>query len=340
MYEENRTDKISKSVLFFMQKKGKNMKAKRISIFLLISIMLFTSFSVAKEKVIKTKIIYTKDKHYEYKADEEFKRSGKNYRIVDTKYEILKTPEELKKSTEIKNLKSKNAPKTKIFEMNGNKVKLFLDDKETTYTKAPTEEIYVYEARDPYSFGADQTRQFKTADGKEVKGTLKETRKGSIYKLPVNIPGKFTGEADAEHFYFAGTGNLWPLNTNAPIWKGYEQDILTYLDLNPRSYTITGGKWTSINNSNGYITRTASFTGTKNVCDYSCAYSIEGGSDTYTANATYSGYMIKVITTYESYMSLAKKIAIGVGFGVLAIAFATILAWIVKRKNKQEEEEI
>lgn len=49
--------------------------------------------------------------------------------------------------------------------------------------------------------------------------------------------------------------------------------------------------------------------------------------------------MIKAITTYEPYMSLAKKILIGAGFGVFAIAFATILAWIVKRKNKDEEEE-
>lgn len=315
------------------------MKIKRMSIFLLISIMLFTNLSFAKEKVVKTKIIYTNNKHYEYEADKEYKENGKSYRIVDTKYEILKTPEELNKSVEIKNLKNKKAPETKVFNINENKVKLYLDANKTKYTKTPTEEIYVYEARDPYSFTADENREFETAEGETVKGTLKETIKGNIYKSSVNIPGRFSGAAESEYFYFVGTGNLWPLNTNAPIWKGYETDILTYLGLNPESYGITGGRWTSKSNSNGVITRTASFTGTKNVCDYSCVYSIEGGSDTYTANATYSGYMIKAITTYEPYMSLAKKILIGAGFGVFAIAFATILAWIVKRKNKEEEEE-
>ena len=201
------------------------MKIKRMLIFLLISIMLFTNLSFAKEKVVKTKIIYTNNKHYEYEADKEYKENGKSYRIVDTKYEILKTPEELNKSVEIKNLKNKKAPETKVFNINGNKVKLYLDANKTKYTKTPTEEIYVYEARDPYSFTADENREFETAEGETVKGTLKETIKGNIYKSSVNIPGRFSGAAESEYFYFVGTGNLWPLNTNAPIWKGYETDI-------------------------------------------------------------------------------------------------------------------
>lgn len=313
------------------------MKAKRIPIFMLICVMLFTSFSFAKGEVTKTKIIYTSDKDYKYEGANEYAKNGKNYRIKDIKYEVIKNPDELKEEVEIKNLKTKKAPETKVFNINGEKVKLFLDKGKTTYTLNPKEETYVYEARDPYAFKPDEEREFKGRDDKEVKGKLKEVIKGNIYKAGVNISGNFRGDANSEHFYFEGTGNLWPLNTTAPIWQGYEEDILTYLGLNPRSYGITGGIWTGKSISNGVITRTASFRGTKDVCDYSCIYQINDGEETYRANAIYSGYMIKITIVYEEYMSLAKKIFIGAGIGIFAIAFSAILVWIVKRKEKEED---
>lgn len=314
------------------------MNLKRIATLSLAVMILSTCFPFAGEQLTKSDVFYSKDKNFTYAAKDTIEENGKHYQLKDIRYEMLKKPDTVEKTAEVKGLKEEKAPKTRAFTIDGKKVKLFLNASKTTYTKVPAEEKYVYQAEDPYTFKPDQSRSFQNEGGQTVTGTLKDTVKGSIYKKAITIPGRFTGEEGAKYFYFANTGNLWPLNTSAPTWQGYERDILTYLGLNPASYGITGGRWTGETYSGGNVIKTASFSGTKNVCDYTCTYTVQGGEDIYTANAVYSGYKVKAIMTYELYMSLKTKIMIGAAIGIAAIAIAAIL-YFLKRKKKDEKEQ-
>lgn len=318
--------------------KGDDMHLKRIASISLLVTLLATCFSFAGEQLTRSEVFYSGDKDFAYAAQETIKENGRTYHLKNIDYEILKKPDAVEKTAEVKGLKEEKAPKTRAFTIDGKKVKLFLNASKTTYTKVPAEEKYVYQAEDPYTFKPDQSRSFRNEGGQTVTGTLKDTVKGSIYKKAITIPGRFTGEEGAKYFYFANTGNLWPLNTSAPTWQGYERDILTYLGLNPASYGITGGRWTGETHSGGNVIKTASFSGTKNVCDYTCTYTVQGGEDIYTANAVYSGYKVKAIMTYEPYMSLKTKIMIGAAIGIAAIAIAAIL-YFLKRKKKDEKEQ-
>lgn len=314
------------------------MHRKRIAVIALLVMIISSSFSFAGTNITMSAEFYSKDRDFSssYTAREEIKVEGNNYRLKNIKYEEIKKPSETEKTVELKKLHKEKAPETKVFEVDGRKVRLYLDKSKTKYTRNPSEETYVYQRQDPYSFKPDQEKSF-TIDGRPLTGTLKETSKGGIYKQPVTFPGKFTGDEGSRYFYFANTGSLWPLNTAAPTWQGYEKDILTYLGLNPSTYGITGGRWTGENSSSGNLIKTATFSGTKNVCDYTCVYTVQGGDDTYTANAVYSGYKVKAIMTYEPYMSLKTKIMIGAAIGIAAIAIAAIL-YFLKRKKKDEKE--
>lgn len=315
------------------------MNLKRIATLSLAVMILSTCFPFAGEQLTKSDVFYSKDKNFTYAAKDTIEENGKHYQLKDIRYEMLKKPDAVAQTVQLKGLKDEKAPQTKTFTVNGEKVKLYLDAKKTTYTKNPSEETYVYQARDPNTFKPDGTRSFTSDDGKNLTGTLKDTAKGNIYQKAITIPGRFTGEEGAKYFYFANTGNLWPLNTSAPTWQGYEKDILTYLGLDPGSYRITGGRWTAESRSGGNVIKTASFSGTKNVCDYTCTYSIQGGDDTYTADAVYSGYKVKAIMIYEPYMTLTQKILIGAAIGIAAVAIAAILYFLKRRRRQEETEE-
>lgn len=313
------------------------MHLKRIVPLLLIAMMMFTSVAFAGQQITKDETFYSKDKNFSYKAESVLKKNGKEYHLKDIQYEVVKKPTDVAQTIEIKNLKEEKVPKTKLFDFDGQSARLYLDEKATTYTKNPAEQTYVYQARDPENFAPDQSRQFSNAEGVVVIGKLKDTKKGRLYPKTITIPGRFYGDEGAKYFYFANTGHLWPLNTSAPTWQGYEKDILSYLGLNPNSYKITGGRWISESRSGGTITKTASFSGTQTVCDYTCTYSVADGGDTYTAKAVYSGYLVKATMIYEEEMSLMTKV-IYVGAGLLVIAVATaIIIFLLKHKKRKEQ---
>ena len=120
---------------------------------------------------------------------------------------------------------------------------------------------------------------------------------------------------------------LWPYNANAPVWSGYQSDILTYLNLDASAYRITGGSWTSSRVSGNTLIRTARFTGTSNVCDYTAKYVDGSDADGYTANAVYlSPYKVKAIATYEQAgLTTMQKVLIGAGILIIAIVIDLIL---------------
>ena len=104
-------------------------------------------------------------------------------------------------------------------------------------------------------------------------------------------------------------------------------------------YRITGGSWTSSRVSGNTLIRTARFTGTSNVCDYTATYVDGSDADGYTANAVYlSPYKVKAIATYEQAgLTTMQKVLIGAGILILAIVIALIL-YFLKRKKREDEE--
>lgn len=317
-------------------------KANKIVSLFFALIMVFVSTALsyaANTDITKTDIFYSKTKNYNYAADKEIRQNGKTYKLKNIKYELVADKGAEAKNVKLENLTEEKAPATKSFEVDGKKVTFTLDTDATKFEKNKKEGIYVYSARDPKNFKADQTRAVKDKDGNTFTGTLASVSKGAIYRKPITIDGEFKGDVGSQYFYFANTGTLWPYNANAPVWNGYQADILNYLNLDASAYRITGGSWTGSRVSGNTLIRTARFTGTSNVCDYTATYVDGTDGDGYTANAVYlSPYKVKAIATYEQAgLTTMQKVLIGAGILVLAIAIALIL-YFLKRKKREEEE--
>ena len=314
---------------------------KMVSLFFAL-IMVFVSTALsyaANTDITKTDIFYSKTKDYNYAADKEIRQNGKTYKLKNIKYELVADKGAETKNVKLENLTEEKAPGTKNFKVKGKKVAFILDKDNTKFEKNKKEGIYVYSARDPKNFKADQTRAVKDKEGNTFTGTLESVSKGAVYRKPITIDGEFRGDVGAQYFYFANTGTLWPSNASAPVWNGYQADILNYLNLDASAYRITSGSWTGSRVSGNTLIRTARFTGTSNVCDYTATYVDGTDGDGYTANAVYlSPYKVKAIATYEQAgLTTMQKVLIGAGILVLAIAIALIL-YFLKRKKREEEE--
>lgn len=201
--------------------------------------------------------------------------------------------------------------------------------------KTKSEYEYTYKEENPFSFSADSEREFKQKNGKTVKGTLKETKEGDMYKLSISLPATFRGSAGSSYFIFGDSKVIWSLDSNRPVWETCEKDILNYLNLDSSIYGVTGGEWTGDSTSGTVRTRTAVFSGTKNVRDYTASYDVSGDPN----------YEVKVVSTYEKVededtgLSLATKILIGVGALVIASAIATLIYLFSKRRKEEDDEE-
>lgn len=315
-------------------------KANKIVSLFFALIMVFVSTALsyaANTDITKTDIFYSKTKDYNYAADKEIKQNGKTYKLKNIKYELVADKGAEIKNVKLENLTEEKAPGTKNFKVKGKKVAFILDKDNTKFEKNKKEGIYVYSARDPKNFKADQTRAVKDKEGNTFTGTLESVSKGAVYRKPITIDGEFRGDVGSQYFYFANTGTLWPYNASAPVWNGYQADILAYLNLDASAYRITGGSWTGSRVSGNTLIRTARFIGTSNVCDYTATYVDGTDGDGYTANAVYlSPYKVKAIATYEQAgLTTMQKVLIGAGILVLAIAIALIL-YFLKRKKREE----
>lgn len=315
-------------------------KANKIVSLFFALIMVFVSTALsyaANTDITKTDIFYSKTKDYNYAADKEIRQNGKTYKLKNIKYELVADKGAEIKNVKLENLTEEKAPGTKNFKVKGKKVAFILDKDNTKFEKNKKEGIYVYSARDPKNFKADQTRAVKDKDGNTFTGTLESVSKGAVYRKPITIDGEFRGDVGSQYFYFANTGTLWPYNASAPVWNGYQADILNYLNLDASAYRITSGSWTGSRVSGNTLIRTARFIGTSNVCDYTATYVDGTDGDGYTANAVYlSPYKVKAIATYEQAgLTTMQKVLIGAGILVLAIAIALIL-YFLKRKKREE----
>ena len=310
------------------------------------------AFAAQKADLTRTETFYsvTKDEsEFDYETPNPYRYKGGEYvPVSDVEYEVIKDKGAETKTVEFENVSKDSIPKEKTFTVDGEEVTYILNTEKTEYEPAKKVATYTYKGENPYNFKPASSRTLKDQMGNSFTGTLSGTQRGSIYSVPVTVSGKFTADRDAEYFYFANTGNLWQYNDKAPNWKGYENDILDYLKLDGRIYTITGGKWSSNEKSaNGTVTRTAIFNATQKKADYTCTYSLGNGDPSlFNVKAVYdSPYSIKATVKYaeakndeEEENSILPMVLIGGGILVGAGAIAAIIYYLAKRRSDEDDE--
>ena len=167
-------------------------KVNKIISFSFAAIMIFSSAAIsygASKDITRTNIFYSKTKKYEYAAQKEIQQDGKTYKLKDIKYKLVADKGAETKNVKLENLTEEKAPATKSFEIDGKKVTFSLDTAATKFEKNKKEGTYVYTARDPKSFKADQTRTVKDQNGNTFTGKLESVTKGAIYRKPITIDG-------------------------------------------------------------------------------------------------------------------------------------------------------
>ena len=302
---------------------------KKLSLLFVLLLLLSPINVNAADNVIKKSKEFTSiSEDYSYKAEKEIYVNKKKYVLKNIKYKVISKKGSITKNIKFTNLKNKELPGTK--EIDGKT--LFLDKKNTIFDKKKQKAYYIYKARNPYNFNPEKQMELKDETGAKFIGVLKDMQKGNIYKNQENVIGTFKGTKNTEYYVFPNTGKMYALNNDYPKWKGYEKDILEYLNLNTDDYSIVNSEW--IEQYNNGIRR-ANFTLNINVCDYRCTY-VNEADNIFTANATYiSPYKVKAIISYEKEKIDVKDMVI-IGASVLivfGVAISSILFILRKKRN-------
>lgn len=172
---------------------------------------------------------------------------------------------------------------------------------------------------------------------------------GSSYAKPFTVTARFVGEPDVDYYDFGG--KEIPNNPSSPAFEGYESAILKALGLNPNSYKINSGKWTSdYKEENGNTVRYAEFSGIRKSKDWTAYYEEEltensPNLEVYTATCKYGSketvYTVTAKVSYEKSRFTTFGIITTSCVGIVAVAaLIAILLLAIKRKKEQRTENI
>jgi len=312
-------------------------KLSRILCMIMVFLLFSISFvSAAEKSLIKEEYITSNSENTcNYKPEEKIKEEGTEYELKSVKYEVVGENESfIERTEEYNNLSTKEVPTTKDFKLNGKNVTLKLVDENITYseeTKTVSESYngYIYRPE----FSKTKTVRENNTDYTATLVNVKEQNITKGYTAKV----KFIGAPGSTYYL---NGKELTMEDNSPLWHGYENDVIEYLEL-PSASTVISGKWTSdyVNEGNDVV-RYAEFRGQRPATNYTVNYSYT----TYSCKAKYNNgedrYKIKVVCTYEKVgLSTIQKIAIGAGIVILAGLIVLILYIIAKRRKDAENDE-
>lgn len=182
---------------------------------------------------------------------------------------------------------------------------------------------------------------------------LKTIDKSNSYWIKdQSINGSVTGY-DALFYNLNNSTAQIPKDDSKPAFKGYENDILKSLSLNPNSYRIIDSAWlgNTYYNAEGILCRDCIYKSEKLVCDITANYSSNislPDKTTYTAVSTYkdnlnSSYTIEIEYVKDRLSNEAvTKIVVSsvIGVAVLSALIASIILYLSKKKkaaNKNEQ---
>lgn len=298
------------------------MKTLRLKMlmYVLASFLLLSSSIVYAVSSIEKEYVFQADTatnlKYDYKK--QIEKAGKIYKVDEksVKYEVLKDNKvSITKKGSISSFKDE-------IEEYGIKYKL---DKDSIKNRRKTTKTEVY--------------KIKSESKKEVKYNNETLKLSSVKEKkvsePVNLPARFYGYPNSKIYKINGKDIEIK---DRPVWNGYERDVAEYLKLKGE-YKIYAGRFTTgfVKDGNVYR-RDAIYPAVRTNTVYEATYENEVEA-TYEGIDTSKKVEAKVSLRYDFYknkLALIVKIIAGI---VAAIAIATILFILLKRRKKKGYED-
>lgn len=323
-----------------------NKKYIRVVAFAICFLVIFTSgfaFGESKERKIKGKYLIDEYIFYSdgdgsgrfHPKEKEVRCNGKTYEVNSIKYDKIGQAQKIVKKVKLKDKKDlKKFIYTK--DSNGKKKKLWAGTEKIKWKKvlSPPKVVKI-----TYKNNRDVPAVIKIdKDGKKVNAKRTYLKKRSI-NIRIKAPA-----------VFYGSGKLYKFNKkfikvgDAPTWKGYEKEVIKYLNRNDIT-KVLGGEWSSgYRNINGKRVRYASYDVLRKESIREAAFTEEGESRAFfLADVEYKDpnahgkNLIRCEIKYkEKENKLFKVILAGAGILVLSLLIASSLFLISKKKNKKE----
>ena len=289
--------------------------------------------------VVREYTFETTDSNFSYTENETIEVDGKTYKAADIKYEKLSEEKRIEETKTYTGLSEKKVDE-EITTEDGTVLKL----EKVDYTDDSVSETRTWRNQTTAP-NVPQTLQLTTDGGKTVTATRGNVTRtiGSDYTVPFTINGKFYGGENVGYYLF--NGQKIPADS-APEFSGYQNVILSSLNMDGNIYRIDSGAWNGdwYTNESGEQVRNAVYTGLQKANNYSATYT----ASVYDAQAVYSNgvesedttYTVKAIVTYEVVkqgLSTLAKILIGAG-AVILVGLIVAILMVIRKKRKAEDE--
>ena len=290
----------------------------------------------AENDLIREYTFKTTDENFSYTENTVIEVEGRTYEASGISYELVSEEERIEHIESYTGLSSEDVPETITTE---DGTELTLED--VQYTPRTVRNVQVHK---DYVVTPDipETITF-AAEGQNILGKRVSTQRSisDTYNVPFSVEGTFYGDEDC--MYYLLDGKQIPAGA-APVFDRYQEELLSYLELDPDIYRIDSGSWSSdYYTASGETARDATYSGMQRSNTYTVTYEgilydakaiysngIEGSDTTYTVNA---------IVSYErAGLSAGTLVLIGVGIVVLAGLVIAILALLKKKKQTKTEE--
>lgn len=288
-----------------------------------------------------------------YKPDSEIKLDGKTYKFIG--YDVLeKIPSTFTVKKEGLDTKDYTADSTAVnpgdksskgklisttFEEKTESNRKTIVTKELKYSAVPTD----------YSFPESyQTEYLDKETVKKVTASLKlvSVNNSNPYWInTTNMDGIVTGY-DALVYTLNNSSVQIPKNTESPVFKGYEDEILKSLNLNNDNYKITAASWNgeAYYNLDNILCRNCIYSTQMKVCDATAVYESKVALPdkvTFTAISTYEDTAkskLVLSLNYELVKDNTTEIVIGAVLGVLVLSalIAVILVYLSRKKKTED----
>lgn len=337
---------------------------KKILVTLMCLMLISSSFALAEEKIVKEYEFQTTNPDYSsYTLDnigtgdlKDIPETVENgfftiKRVTDIKIKLLseEVPEEVIFENLVEKVLPENSDEYKTED--GNVLKLLDTEWDETKREAVTGTYIIKGFNTQPEFPATKQFTVTLADGSQVTATAKLKNveaHGQSYTKDFTVDAKFIGDSDVAYYDLEGT--LIPNNPESPMFEGYEDIILNFFGMDPNQHRITSGKWlTDYIEEDGITVRYASFSGKKLAGDWIGYYEEELTENSpspvvYTATCYYGEnidpiYNVHVTVEYgKTELRVERVVAASCSVAVAAGLIAFILAFLAKKKKKQEEE--
>lgn len=274
-------------------------------------------------------------------------QNGLLYRLSDYTATLISGPVEHQVETaDITSLEA--VPATVEYDVGGQPVQLQLVS--ATWIQQPQEKHtgYVDMGCSPTQPKFEETSTFTAEDGTEFVGHLVKVEQTGDYQwVSTEIPATYHGWPDVKGIYL---GNLvLPHNDSAPVYQGYETDILDYLGLDPSTHRITGAAWTGSwqgQPGEDMMIRPAVFDLQVYAAGWVGVYEDDVEDQSGTALATYrlgedentdGLYHWRVTAHYHPMLSALQAAAAVLGVALLIVALI-VMIFILSRKRKDAKK--